>query len=124
MGKSSILIPVLVLIGCAPVWGRGYPPALADQHMRLPEGSVSRSSPVSRIFASRWRSHPASVTLLASNELRTSVPRADIRENRESAISLIPEELITKMTPGDLRALFAYLQSDGPPVRRTVRAGR
>jgi putative heme-binding domain-containing protein len=57
---------------------------------------------------------PATVTLLASNEERTTVPRDEIAELRESPISLMPEDLISKIRPQELRDLFAYLQSDRP----------
>src|SRR5205085_6852298 len=58
---------------------------------------------------------PSAVTLLAANQERTTVARSDISELRESTISLMPEELLSKIKPDELRDLFAYLQSDAPP---------
>jgi putative heme-binding domain-containing protein len=56
---------------------------------------------------------PGMITLLGANGERTGVARADVREIRESPISLMPEDQLSKMTPDQLRDLFAYLQSDG-----------
>jgi len=55
----------------------------------------------------------ASITLLAANGERTALARDQILRLDESPASLMPEELVTKLKPEDLRDLFSYLQSDG-----------
>jgi putative membrane-bound dehydrogenase-like protein len=53
---------------------------------------------------------PGSVTLLNANEEKTSITFGDIAEIREAGISLMPEGLLSALTPDELRNLFAYLQ--------------
>ncbi|MDX1966835.1 MAG: c-type cytochrome [Planctomycetaceae bacterium] len=55
-----------------------------------------------------------SVTLIDSRGERRAIPRADIEEIVESSVSLMPEKLIEKLSPQQLRDLFAYLQSTPP----------
>lgn len=55
-----------------------------------------------------------SVTLIDSRGERRTIPRADIEEIVESSVSLMPEKLIEKLPPQQLRDLFAYLQSTSP----------
>jgi putative heme-binding domain-containing protein len=57
----------------------------------------------------------ASVTLLAAKGERTNVPREKIAVLQESAVSLMPEGLLTPLKPQELRDLFAYLQSEKKP---------
>ena len=57
---------------------------------------------------------PSAVTLKNASNVRTAVERSKIKQMRESPVSLMPEELITKMKPQEVRDLFAYLQSDHP----------
>ena len=52
----------------------------------------------------------ASVTVLDEKNQRTKIPRGEIEEIREAEVSLMPEKLLEKLTPQELRDLFAYLQ--------------
>ncbi|QDT91290.1 PVC-type heme-binding CxxCH protein [Gimesia algae] len=54
---------------------------------------------------------PASVTLLNAKNERTTVSRADIEELKASPVSLMPEDLLKKLTPQQVRDLFQYLQT-------------
>jgi putative heme-binding domain-containing protein len=56
----------------------------------------------------------ASVTILDANNQRTKIPRNEIDELREAEVSLMPERLLDKLTPQELRDLFTYLQSPTP----------
>jgi putative heme-binding domain-containing protein len=57
----------------------------------------------------------ASITIVDANNQRTKVPRNEIDELREAEVSLMPERLLEKLTPQELRDLFAYLQSPAAP---------
>jgi putative membrane-bound dehydrogenase-like protein len=52
------------------------------------------------------------ITLLDAKNKRTLINRHDLEELRESAVSLMPEKLLDDLSDGQLRDLFAYLQSD------------
>jgi putative membrane-bound dehydrogenase-like protein len=53
----------------------------------------------------------ASITLTDANYQKTRVPRSDLAALEESNVSVMPEGLLDKLTPQQLRDLFAYLQS-------------
>jgi len=53
---------------------------------------------------------PSSVTLVGPKNERTSIPRNEIEEIKESPQSLMPERLLDPLKPEDLRDLFSYLQ--------------
>ena len=53
----------------------------------------------------------ASVTLVDADYRKTRVPRSDVARLDESEVSIMPEGLLEKLTPQQLRDLFAYLQS-------------
>jgi len=57
----------------------------------------------------------ASVTIVDANNQRTKIPRNEIEELREGEVSLMPERLLEKLAPQELRDLFAYLQSPSAP---------
>jgi putative heme-binding domain-containing protein len=57
----------------------------------------------------------ASVTLIDADYRKTKVPRSDITAVEESNVSIMPEGLLEKLTPQQLRDLFAYLQSASKP---------
>jgi putative heme-binding domain-containing protein len=57
-------------------------------------------------------STPAAVTLLDRNNERHLLPRAQIKELRESQVSLMPEGLLEALPPQAVMDLFAYLQGD------------
>jgi putative membrane-bound dehydrogenase-like protein len=59
-------------------------------------------------------STPAAVTLLDRNNERHLLPRAQIKELRESQVSLMPEGLLEALPPQSVMDLFAYLQGDTP----------
>jgi len=54
------------------------------------------------------------VTLVNANNVRTTIAVEDVIDLREAPNSLMPEGLITPLPGGDLRDLFAFLQSAGP----------
>jgi putative heme-binding domain-containing protein len=53
----------------------------------------------------------AGITLLDAKNQRTRIERSKIGEIKESAVSIMPENLIEQLTPQDLRDLFSYVQS-------------
>jgi putative membrane-bound dehydrogenase-like protein len=53
---------------------------------------------------------PSSITLVGAKNERTSIPRGDIEELKESPQSLMPERLLDPLQPQELRDLFSYLQ--------------
>ncbi|MCH8923240.1 MAG: c-type cytochrome, partial [Planctomycetes bacterium] len=61
---------------------------------------------------------PGSVTLLDAKNERTTVAREAIETIRESAASLMPDNILTPLKPQELRDLFRYLQSEPPPKRK------
>jgi putative membrane-bound dehydrogenase-like protein len=54
---------------------------------------------------------PDSVTLLQANELKTTLPRADIQKLRSTGTSLMPEGVEATLTSQQMRDLIAFLQS-------------
>ncbi|MBI4605252.1 MAG: c-type cytochrome [Planctomycetes bacterium] len=50
------------------------------------------------------------LTLVASTGERTAVPRSEVRRLEESDVSLMPEGLLEKLSPEELRDLFAHLE--------------
>lgn len=57
-------------------------------------------------------STPSTVTLLDRNNTRHVLAREQIRELRESAVSLMPEGILEALSPRQVIDLFAYLQAD------------
>lgn len=57
-------------------------------------------------------SKPETITLLDAKNQRTVIARSDVEELRESAVSLMPDNLLDPLTPQQIRDLFAYLQAD------------
>jgi putative membrane-bound dehydrogenase-like protein len=55
------------------------------------------------------------LTLFSSDQTRTTVPRAEVEEIRPSEVSVMPEGLLDSLTESQIRDLFRYLQSGGPP---------
>lgn len=53
----------------------------------------------------------ASVTLINASYQKTKIARADIARMEESSVSVMPEGILEKLTPQQLRDLFAYLQA-------------
>ena len=58
-------------------------------------------------------SNAAAVTLVDRNNIRTVLQRSEIREMKESQVSLMPEGLLEALPPQEVIDLFTYLQSDG-----------
>ncbi len=58
------------------------------------------------------------ITLVDSSARSITLPRGEIAEIKESSVSLMPDDLYRKLSPGDLRDLFAYLSSEGPVAHR------
>jgi putative membrane-bound dehydrogenase-like protein len=56
----------------------------------------------------------ASITIVDANNQRTKFPRNEVDELKEAEVSLMPERLLDKLSPQELRDLFAYLQSPTP----------
>jgi len=59
---------------------------------------------------------PSSITLLDAKNERTIIPRNKVESIQESAVSLMPENLLKELKPNEVRDLFDYLQSDAPSV--------
>jgi putative heme-binding domain-containing protein len=57
-------------------------------------------------------SSPRTVTLLDPANVRTVLSRDDIEEIKTSTVSLMPEQLLDKLSEQDVSDLIAYLQSD------------
>lgn len=57
---------------------------------------------------------PGSVTLLNANSVKTAIATGDIETINEAGLSLMPEGILTPMTPDNVRDLFAYLQLKEP----------
>ncbi len=53
------------------------------------------------------------LTLIDGNRQKTVVPRDGVEEARVSEVSLMPEGLLDKLTDGQIRDLFRYIQSSG-----------
>lgn len=58
------------------------------------------------------------VTLLDAKNQKIVLPRSEIESIRASEVSLMPEKLLDKFDHQQLRDLFAYLQSDVPPMKK------
>jgi len=56
---------------------------------------------------------PSTITLINSQEEKTTIARSNIDEMVPSQISQMPEDLLKQLTPQELRDLMAYLRSDG-----------
>jgi putative membrane-bound dehydrogenase-like protein len=56
------------------------------------------------------------ITLFDSKKQRTVLPRDTIEEMKPSATSLMPEGLLDTLREDQIRDLFKYLQSSGPPA--------
>jgi putative membrane-bound dehydrogenase-like protein len=52
----------------------------------------------------------ASLTILDAKNQRTALPRDEIEELNPAPTSLMPEQILEKLTPQELRDLFAYLE--------------
>jgi putative membrane-bound dehydrogenase-like protein len=59
----------------------------------------------------------SALTLLDSQRQKTVVPRTDIEETQPSATSVMPEGILDPLPPDQIRDLFRYLQSSGPPAQ-------
>ncbi len=60
-------------------------------------------------------SSPKAITLLNEKNERTVIARDKIDDMAASAVSLMPEKILDPLSEQEIRDLFAYLQSDGPP---------
>ncbi|MBX3413232.1 MAG: c-type cytochrome [Pirellulales bacterium] len=58
---------------------------------------------------------PVALTLIDGENRRHTIGRAEIDSVEPSTTSLMPERLLEKLTPQQLRDLFAYLQATEPP---------
>ena len=54
----------------------------------------------------------AAVTIVGSDNNRTTIPRAEIEELRELPSSIMPEDLLKALDPQSVRDLFRYLQGE------------
>jgi putative membrane-bound dehydrogenase-like protein len=59
---------------------------------------------------------PTHITLLGALEEKTTIRRDEVEDQADSPSSLMPEDLYHRFSPGDLRDLFRYLQSDPSAV--------
>jgi putative membrane-bound dehydrogenase-like protein len=60
-------------------------------------------------------SSPKAITLLNDKNERTVIARDKIDDMSASSVSLMPEKILDPLSEQEIRDLFAYLQSDGPP---------
>ena len=58
----------------------------------------------------------AALTLIDSQREKTVVSKADIDEVRPAPTSLMPDGLLDALSEDEIRDLFRYLQSSGPPA--------
>ena len=58
----------------------------------------------------------AGVTLLAAKAEKLTIAASNLDQLRESEVSLMPENVLKKLTPQELRDLFAYLQANVTPA--------
>jgi putative membrane-bound dehydrogenase-like protein len=63
-------------------------------------------------------STPKTVTILDRNNQRTILARDEIKELRESSVSLMPEGILDPLQPQQIRDLISYLQSDAPAAQK------
>jgi putative membrane-bound dehydrogenase-like protein len=66
------------------------------------------------------KSTPSAITLLDRNNTRHLLAREQIRELRESAMSLMPEGLLEALSPRQVIDLFAYLQANDPAAAQSA----
>lgn len=59
------------------------------------------------------------VTLLAAKAEKLTIAASNLDELRESEASLMPENMLKKLTPQELRDLFAFLQSAAPKTENS-----
>src|SRR5262249_26971930 len=57
------------------------------------------------------------ITLLDGRRQKTVIPKSDIEERKPSAVRMMPEGLLAKLSESQVRDLFRYLQSSGPAGR-------
>jgi putative heme-binding domain-containing protein len=57
------------------------------------------------------------LTLLDSLRQKTVIARGDVDEMQPSATSVMPEAILDPLPPDQIRDLFRYLQSPGPPPK-------
>lgn len=55
---------------------------------------------------------PTSFTVIDSKDQRTTVAVEDVAEMKVSPVSLMPENLLKKLSPQQVRDLFKFLESD------------
>ncbi|HYE19557.1 MAG TPA: c-type cytochrome [Tepidisphaeraceae bacterium] len=60
---------------------------------------------------------PDSVTLTDATQQKTTIARADIASEQALNLSIMPEGLLSDLSPQQLRDLFAYLQSEKAPPK-------
>jgi putative heme-binding domain-containing protein len=53
------------------------------------------------------------MVLFDSAQQKTTVPRSEIDEIKDATVSVMPEGLLDKLSEGQIRDLFRYLQSSG-----------
>lgn len=54
---------------------------------------------------------PQTITLQLK-KTKVTIPQGDIESTKPSTLSLMPDGLLQTLKPDEIRALFAYLQSD------------
>ncbi|MBI1783798.1 hypothetical protein HYR69_01520 [Candidatus Sumerlaeota bacterium] len=54
---------------------------------------------------------PGAVTLVDAKNEKTVINMSEVKELRESSVSIMPEDLLKEMKPEEFRDLFSFLQS-------------
>lgn len=60
---------------------------------------------------------PTALTLFDSQRQKITIAKSDIEEQRAATTSVMPEGLLDPLPDNQVRDLFRYLQSSGPPAR-------
>ncbi len=66
-------------------------------------------------------SSPQRITIVDAKQQKTTVAREEIEQIEPSPISLMPDGLLQQLPEQDLRDLFRYIQSEGPPARSAAK---
>ncbi len=66
-------------------------------------------------------SSPQQITIVDAKQQKTTVARDEIEQIEPATTSLMPERLLEQLPEQEVRDLFRYLQSEGPPVKSAAK---